>query len=289
MTPRQAEQSPMLNAALSYARRGWYVLPLHWPASHGQCSCGDPGCESQAKHPRTPHGYKDATRDEEKITDWLKHWPRAGIGIAAGLSGLLILDIDPRNGGEHSWLALRKSLGPDIDHAAIVITGGEGRHLYWRLPDGFDPNSLRSRANAQGPGLDIRCGGGYVVAPPSRHVSGGQYRWDPSGPVDPQEAPESLLAALMGSQNLRIQSSVVEGNPAKPTSTDASPKTSEPDVIPVGGRHEQLKKAGVALRQAGMSGKAVWEALQALNDKGCAQAASPARAGGNCRLGRLQG
>ena len=64
--PRTAE---LLTAALGYARRGWLVLPLHSMAN-GRCSCGREECASPAKHPRTAHGLKDATRDEATICAW---------------------------------------------------------------------------------------------------------------------------------------------------------------------------------------------------------------------------
>src|SRR4051812_45892559 len=53
-----------LAAALRYARRGWYVHPVH-SIKGGNCTCGNPKCKSPGKHPRTPHGVKDATRDPE--------------------------------------------------------------------------------------------------------------------------------------------------------------------------------------------------------------------------------
>jgi len=53
-----------LQWALSYAKRGWKVLPLHAPVKGG-CSCGQLDCSSIGKHPRTPNGYKDAKTDPD--------------------------------------------------------------------------------------------------------------------------------------------------------------------------------------------------------------------------------
>ena len=55
-----------LNAARTYAERGWPIFPVHW-AGDGQCSCGKSDCRSPGKHPLTPNGHKEATRDEGKI------------------------------------------------------------------------------------------------------------------------------------------------------------------------------------------------------------------------------
>ena len=43
-----------LRQALAYARRGWPVFP----------------CLPGQKIPATRHGYRDATTDEQQITDW---------------------------------------------------------------------------------------------------------------------------------------------------------------------------------------------------------------------------
>ena len=96
--------NPFISAALSYARLGWPVIPLHYPVGGGGCSCNNPACDSPAKHPigkLVPHGLKDATTDEELIRQWWARYPQANIGIRTGAeSGLVVLDIDPHNGGD---------------------------------------------------------------------------------------------------------------------------------------------------------------------------------------------
>ena len=37
-------------------------------------------------------------------------------------------------------------------------------------------SAIKTRANCE-PGIDIRADGGYIVADPSNHISGGTYRW----------------------------------------------------------------------------------------------------------------
>ena len=57
--------SNMLEAALSYAARGWHVGPAHVHKG-GSCSCSKGGaCPSKAKHPSTPNGFYDASTDTE--------------------------------------------------------------------------------------------------------------------------------------------------------------------------------------------------------------------------------
>jgi hypothetical protein len=58
------------------------------------------------KQPLTDHGFKDATRNLEQISEWWSRWPDALVGVPTGVaSGLLVVDIDPDGAkwyGEHS-------------------------------------------------------------------------------------------------------------------------------------------------------------------------------------------
>jgi hypothetical protein len=72
-------------------------------------------------------------------------------------------------------------------------TGSGGLHLWFKMPaDGLDiTNRGRLRWDGQRTGLDVRGTGGYVVAPPSGHYSGGTYAWEGSAEV--AEAPAWLI------------------------------------------------------------------------------------------------
>ncbi|MGH9322066.1 MAG: bifunctional DNA primase/polymerase, partial [Vicinamibacteria bacterium] len=161
----------MLEAALVYASRGVRVFPCHWPIRGGKCSCSDPECSSPGKHPRTEHGFLDATTDEDRIREWWSSAPHANIATPTGTTdGFDVLDVDPRNGGEESLQALRE-LG-ELPMTLITRTGGDGLHDYFQAAH----RGLSSRPFL--PGLDWKTMGGYVLLPPSRHVSGKTYRWD---------------------------------------------------------------------------------------------------------------
>jgi Bifunctional DNA primase/polymerase, N-terminal len=64
----------MLDAALSYAHRGWHVFPVHGVVE-GRCSCGTLACPNAGKHPRIRHGVHEATTDEAAIRQWWTRWP----------------------------------------------------------------------------------------------------------------------------------------------------------------------------------------------------------------------
>src|SRR5262245_14969044 len=94
-----------LAAALDYAGRGWHVLPVH-DIAKGHCSClkGD-RCLTPGKHPRLDKWDRWATTDAGTIAGWWKHWPTANVGIKTGAeSGIVVLDVDPRNGGSDTLL-----------------------------------------------------------------------------------------------------------------------------------------------------------------------------------------
>ena len=194
MSLSPVQLSKMHASALTYARWGWRVFPLHTPRGSG-CSCGASTCGNAGKHPRTRHGFRDATTDEATIAAWWAEWPDANVGIATGPeSGLLVVDIDPRNGGDDSFDELVHRIGA-LPETPEVLTGGGGRHLFFRWPDGVE--SLR--AKPIGSGIDIKGAGGYVVAAPSLHASGRVYGWEASsrpGDVPLADVPPALLAML---------------------------------------------------------------------------------------------
>lgn len=174
-------------AAVGYAERGWQVFPCH--TTHpGGCSCAQAdACASPGKHPRTRHGLNDATVDPRQLERWFA--APANIGIRTGAeSGLVVVDIDPRHGGDATWRRLTDRHGPVPTYT--VRTGGGGTHLYLQHPG----RPVRNSAGMLGPGVDIRGDGGYVLAPPSTHACGGRYELADERP--PAAAPGWLLDAL---------------------------------------------------------------------------------------------
>jgi len=89
-------------------------------------------------------------------------------------SGLLILDDDYRHGGRESLAEIEHQNEP-LPDTIEALTGGGGRHIYFKYPSNL---SISNSAGRLGPGLDIRGNGGYVVAPPSLHISGRRYVWE---------------------------------------------------------------------------------------------------------------
>lgn len=190
--------STTLTAALDAAARGWHVFPLRprdkRPAGHGEPDC--PGTGRCASGHRT--WEQRATTDPAKIRAAWTHAPY-GIGVAAGPSGLCVLDLDTAKPGEEvppRWAAAGVRCGEDVlavlaDEAGeelpgdtlTVRTPSGGLHLYYRVPTGV---VLRNTSGELGQGLgwkiDTRAWGGYVVGPGTlTHAGRYAFLWD--GPV----------------------------------------------------------------------------------------------------------
>src|SRR5262245_10683653 len=182
----------LLTAALSYASRGWPVFPVFWVES-GQCGCGDINCKSPGKHPLIPKGFLNAMVDAEVIRAWWQKYPLANIGIATGqVSGLAVVDVDDRAG----LPAFEKLAGLKLKNIPRQRTGrdSKGWHFFFQYPGSHVKNGTKFL-----PGLDSRGDGGYIIAAPSVHGSGRQYKilYLPKNDEFPK-LPKPLLEAING-------------------------------------------------------------------------------------------
>lgn len=179
-----ASEEALLRAALIYGERGLRVFPLHMPLGTG-CTCGNSRCPDRGKHPRTQHGWHDASTDPKTIAAWWLEAPMSNVGIVTGhRSGLVVLDVDPPHGGEQSLAILEQAFSP-LPETPTVLTGSGGFHFYFAATppaEGLLPNKV---GIAGLPGLDFRGDGGYIVAPPSLHWRGEVYQWIEGPPLAP--------------------------------------------------------------------------------------------------------
>lgn len=195
--------------ALWAAGQGWYVHPLA-PGMKvpvrgcDRCSPGTKerpnlqylqhdghGCVCIAAG-RPCHGVLAATTEPERIASWWGRIPTAGVGVAAGPSQLVILDVDchgrnaPADPAEwlpgvelpecvtpgsiqdgRDTLALlveaRRAPYPGLSPATLTVrTPSGGLHYWFRAPAG---TTWRPLAGALGWQLDLRAGTAYAVAP----------------------------------------------------------------------------------------------------------------------------
>lgn len=170
----------LLDAALALARCGISVFPLHYPVDRGGqllCSCGNRTCKDAGKHPYArlaPQGLKNATTDRRTVEGWWRPGTPYNVAARTGaVSGLVVVDIDPRHDGDKSLVKLEERHGP-LPPTWRSITGSGGEHIFFQHP-GY---SVRNAVGTIAPGIDLRGEGGYIVTPPSRHICGRNYAWN---------------------------------------------------------------------------------------------------------------
>lgn len=153
-----------LKAAGAYVARGLKVFPLN------------------GKVPVTEHGVKDASDSPAQLERWFGAGER-NIAVAIP-EGVIIVDIDPRNGGRESWVEWLDMYGDDPWlEAPCALTGGNGYHFWFRLPEGVE----KLKKNPAD-GIDLLTVGRYVVAAPS--VTDNEYKWEKKLPHDLGDLPE---------------------------------------------------------------------------------------------------
>lgn len=199
------ESINMKQAALDYAAQGTPVFPL-W-------------MNGKAPVIKGGNGHNDATADITVINQWWNKWPDANIGIPTGAgTGWLVLDVDEKNGvsGSASLRELEEQYG-ELPATRTHITPTGGKHLFFKHP-GCTVSCSKGHV---GLGLDIRCDGGYVVAPPSS-INGDSYVVvDPS--VEIAVAPEWLVEQALGKE----------------------PVAGSKDVVHEGGRNDHIFKVAM--------------------------------------------
>lgn len=120
---------------------------------------------------------------------------------------VLVVDVDPRNGGDVSFEKLCSATNLKPESFPTVETGSGGLHVYMRVP----PDAkLRSKLTDY-PGIDFKSGcGNQVVAPGSVHPDTGlHYRWlrnqDDINWLGLPPAPNELLEQLTSGPAKREQ------------------------------------------------------------------------------------
>lgn len=159
------------DAASTYTRRDWFVIPLCSPTDDGRCGCG--GGHTGKDIGKAPvgglgNGWQDLRADMAQVREWWRRWPQANVGLLLEPSGLFVVDLDGPD-------AVEEAKGYGLPSTPAVRSGG-GWHLYYRRPTGVEPGRKNHGGTCQH--IDALAKG-YVVAPPSLHSSGRRYTWAP--------------------------------------------------------------------------------------------------------------
>jgi Bifunctional DNA primase/polymerase, N-terminal len=179
-----------ISTLIALAKRFGPVLPVFGVVAvdgNWMCECGEASCKA-GKHPRIKSWVTRATKDTGQIADWAMRWPLANWAIHC--SEINVVDLDRKPGKPDGVITLacwEDALGvttPD----SVRVTTGTGIQIYFR------PGGLKTTANPDGTGIDVRAAGGYVMAPGSRHPNGRIYQIDLDEELAP--CPEWLIESL---------------------------------------------------------------------------------------------
>lgn len=209
-----------------YHQRGWAIMPLDGkkPILNGWTTLPAPSLE--------------------QALEW---GAKGNVGLRTGrISGAVVLDVDPKSGGNDSLEKL-KAEGLNLDDAPHVETGGGGSHYYFAAPETPVGNSV----GKLGAGLDFKGEGGAIVLPPSVHPDTGEkYEWfvSPNGHLPP--LPKILLDRL--SAHKPVTQKITSG-----------------DCVVQGSRNDFLFRQACALRARGLGVEAIRGALTAENQARC--------------------
>ncbi len=141
-------QNKLLEEALRYLDLGFSIIPVRGK------TCLLPSWS----------GYQMRKPTKDEVENWFFELNPTGIAIITGeISGVVVLDVEKD----------ADISGLDIPETPTVKTGGGGWHYYFKHPGNIKlQNVIRIK-----PSMDFKADGGYVIAPPSQHQSGGRYEW----------------------------------------------------------------------------------------------------------------
>lgn len=145
---------------------------------------------------KAPLAY-DWTKRNYRTKDTLKAAADANRNVGFRMTAKqLVLDIDPRNGGDDGYAALKRDLKLDDSEWPKAITGSGGGHFFLSKPG----NVLTMVTLEAYPGVEFKTLGTQVVVAGSIHPeSGKHYRWDDDHPSIADglpDAPDNLMRLI---------------------------------------------------------------------------------------------
>jgi hypothetical protein len=230
-----------IRAACWFAERGFGIFSVWSTDPDGTCRCAKhAACEQPGKHPIGHQGFHDATRDPARIRTLLSAASEPNYGLVCP-DGVFALDVD--GDGIPRLTALEAQHGPLPP--TLRTNTAHGQHVFLRWPDSLPRpiGQMFGYVTRWGSGA----GAGYVIGPRSVHASGAVYA--PAGPfLEIAPLPDAWARAA-----------IAEKAPA------ITIRGSGPQSIQVGNRHEYLRNQARHLRGLGLTGDALFTAVNALN------------------------
>ena len=147
--------------AAEYVDNGWSILPV----------------KPEEKRPYMANWlqYQRERATKDMVQNWFVNLAGAGIGVVTGkISNMIVLDV------ESDCPYPIEDILKKYPTQMVSRTGSGGYHLFYQYPQntGHVGNRVGIFERA-----DLRADGGFIVLPPTRHPSGGQYQWIKRGPL----------------------------------------------------------------------------------------------------------
>lgn len=231
-----------LDFALAYSQLGVTVAPM-WP--------GLKALHSSRENPERSllgEGFaldSVGSQDPEQLRRWWEREPAAGVAVICGArSKLLVVDVDPRNGGDRTWeqwILERAEEGLTLPDDLPLVSTPRGGYQFWvKLPDGVD---VRGRTLGL-PGVDVLGSEHWAGAPPSTVREHGAYTWQRPGHL--QEVPWLLerVQPRRASRGASASSGALDGT-SEAFDWD---RAWTPGAVPPGEQHDVLVAAAGSLR-----------------------------------------
>ena len=224
---------------------GYRVFGLHGITSDGFCECGNPTCQALFKHPRMSRWQNVPNWSDEQM-EVMQDGGQFNTGYGVLTMGLLVVDVDEKNGGHLSYDKLVELVPEMLGSGLIVKTGsgGESKHLYFTV----DPSIPLVTHHKSFAGIDFKSGSGFVVGAGSKHISGNTYELLFGSPNDIEPAPAALVELLKKPERHRA---IVDGQSLDVSDNDITDMLLciDPDCD-----YEQWYRVGMAIHQATQGG-----------------------------------
>lgn len=202
------------------------------------------------KHPRARNWQITPLWDDEQMDNIEDAgWFASGYGVL--MRGLIVIDIDVRNGGNEGYAQLVSDI-PEVAGAGLIVESGRGdggRHLYFSLSE---PLALMTH-HASYRGLDFKSSG-FVCGPGSMHAAGNRYRVAYGSVDDIDAAPPALIDILRKPERHRAD---INGRSVDVSHSDIADMLNhvDPDCP-----YDTWIRIGMAIHDAtGGTGQSVWD------------------------------
>lgn len=174
-----------------YRKCGFAIIGIHAMDENRNCTCGREDCQAAGKHPVMSNWQMGIQWEDDQVENMELMGHLKSFGVLT--NGYLVVDIDPRNGGNEGYEELCKLIDMELQDESgfVVSTGGGGKHIYFKIPEGMRLKSHDKRFK----GIDFKSSG-FVIGCGSFHKSGNFYECDSGSPCEINKIPPALAEAL---------------------------------------------------------------------------------------------